>query len=160
MDPAAFAPPGDARVAVVSASSYDGDLSPVVRDGLRAVGADLNGANVLLKPNFVEFDSGSVINTDPRLVAATVLAVRRMGASSVTVGEGPGHRRDTGYVVRSSGLADALAVEVSVLVGGDHDRVGRADRPAAGPEIVARPRSLVRVSSKLARGGACATERR
>ena len=32
-----------------------------------------------------------------------------MGAASVTVGEGPGHRRDTEYVVRTSGLLDVAA---------------------------------------------------
>jgi uncharacterized protein (DUF362 family) len=41
------------------------------------------------------------------LVAATVLAMRRLGASEVVVGEGPGHRRDTRYVVESSGLGEA-----------------------------------------------------
>jgi uncharacterized protein (DUF362 family) len=112
-DLGAFPRPGVAHVAVLTATSYEGDLTTVVRDGLLAIGADLKGAKVLLKPNFVEFDTGSVINTDPRLVAATVLAVRRMGATSVTVGEGPGHRRDTGYVVNSSGLTEALA-EVEV----------------------------------------------
>ena len=55
-----------------------------------------------------------MINTDPRLVHATVLALRDMGAASVTVGEGPGHRRDTEYVIRTSGLLDALKdVDVS-----------------------------------------------
>jgi uncharacterized protein (DUF362 family) len=62
----------------------------------------------LLKPNLVEFDPGRVINTDPRIVAAAVIALRRLGAASVTVAEGPGHRRDTRYVVQSSGLAEAL----------------------------------------------------
>ena len=71
------------------------------------------GKSVLLKPNLVEYDAGSAINTDPRLVAATALAFRRLGARSIVVGEGPGHRRDTGYVVRQSGLWDAItAVEV------------------------------------------------
>jgi uncharacterized protein (DUF362 family) len=32
-----------------------------------------------------------------------------MGAASVTVGEGPGHRRDTQFVMGSSGLSDVLA---------------------------------------------------
>jgi uncharacterized protein (DUF362 family) len=32
----------------------------------------------------------------------------RLGAASVTVAEGPGHRRDTGYVVEASGLGPAL----------------------------------------------------
>ena len=111
-DPALFAPPDEARVAVMAASSYDADLAGIVLDGLRAIGADVRGASVLLKPNFVEYDPGTVINTDPRLVAAAVLAFRRLGARSVTVGEGPGHRRDTMYVLERSGLGDALrAVE-------------------------------------------------
>ena len=78
-------------------------------DGLRSIGADVRGASVLLKPNMVEFDPGAAINTDPRLVASAVLAIRRLGARRVIVGEAPGHRRDTGYVVGASGLGDALA---------------------------------------------------
>jgi uncharacterized protein (DUF362 family) len=80
-----------------------------VADGLDAIGASFEGARVLLKPNFVEYDKHSVINTDPRLVAGAAEAIRGLGAAEVTVGEGPGHRRDTGYVMRSSGLLDALA---------------------------------------------------
>jgi uncharacterized protein (DUF362 family) len=37
-----------------------------------------------------------------------VLAVRRLGASSVLVAEGPGHRRDTPFVVSASGLGERL----------------------------------------------------
>jgi uncharacterized protein (DUF362 family) len=111
-DARAFPPPGAARVAVVRATSYDDALEERVLDGLRAIGADVRGARVLLKPNLVEYDPGTTVNTDPRVVAAAVLALRRLGAASVTVGEGPGHRRDTQYVVTSSGLLDALnAVE-------------------------------------------------
>ena len=111
-DKSAFPPVGRSRVAVLRAASYDRDLEAVVVDGLRQVGADVRGKTVLLKPNLVEFDPSTAINTDPRLVAATVLAFRRLGAASVTVGEGPGHRRDTEYVVSRSGLLDALhAVE-------------------------------------------------
>ena len=111
-DASAFPPVGGSRVAVLRAASYDRDLEAVVADGLRQVGADVRGKRVLLKPNLVEFDPSTAINTDPRLVAAAVLAVRRLGAASVTVGEGPGHRRDTEYVVSRSGLLDALrAVE-------------------------------------------------
>jgi uncharacterized protein (DUF362 family) len=79
-----------------------------VTDGLRAIGANVAGARVLLKPNMVEYDRGAAINTDPRLVVAAVEALRALGAGSVAVGEAPGHRRDTGYVVSASGLADAL----------------------------------------------------
>jgi uncharacterized protein (DUF362 family) len=108
-DEAAFPPPGDARVAVLGATSYTGSLESTVLDGLRAIGADVRGADVLLKPNLVEFDPTTAINTEPRLIAATVLAFRRLGAASVRVAEGPGHRRDVQDVVMRSRLADALA---------------------------------------------------
>jgi len=108
-DEAAFMPPGEARVAVLTASGYEGPLEATVLDGLRAIGADVRGANVLLKPNLVEFDPLTTINTEPRLIAAAVLAFRRLGAASVLVGEGPGHRRDVQDVVTRSGLAEALA---------------------------------------------------
>lgn len=107
-DARSFPAPGRPRVAVVRATSYEGDLEGTVLDGLKAVGADIQGKSVLIKPNYVEYDLGSAINTDPRLVAATVIALRRLGARSVIVGEGPGHRRDTEYVVTTAGLLDAL----------------------------------------------------
>jgi uncharacterized protein (DUF362 family) len=107
-DETAFGPPGEAHVAVLGRSNYDGDLRTTVADGLRAIGASFDGARVLIKPNFVEYDRRSVINTDPRLVAAAAEAIRDAGAAEVLVGEAPGHRRDTAYVMRSSGLIDAL----------------------------------------------------
>jgi uncharacterized protein (DUF362 family) len=109
-DEDAFAPPGDARVAVVRADGYDeATLEQVVIDGLKTIGADVAGARILLKPNFVEFDPDTAINTNPKLVGAAVLALRRMGAAEVTVGEGPGHRRDTQYVMTRSGLLEVLS---------------------------------------------------
>ena len=107
-DGAAFPPPGTARVAVVPRANYGGDLTGAVAEGLEAIGASVRGARVVLKPNFIEFDRRSVINTDPRVVAAAVEAMRRLGADSVAVAEGPGHRRDTDYVVKASGLLDLL----------------------------------------------------
>lgn len=107
-DPKAFPPAGRAKVAVLKATSYNGDLEQLVMEGLRAVGAEVAGASVLLKPNMVEFDPASVINTDPRLVAATVAVMKRLGARAVLVAEGPGHRRDTQYIVNKSGLRDLL----------------------------------------------------
>ena len=68
----------------------------------------MRGQSVLLKPNLVEFRANSVINTDPRLIAATVVAMRRLGARSVVVAEGPGHRRDTEAIVVASGLLEAI----------------------------------------------------
>src|SRR5438105_10324307 len=122
-DPRAFAPLGSAKVAVLRQTSYEASLEGTVLDGLRAVGADLEGARVLLKPNMVEYDPGSVINTDPRLVAAAVIAVRRLGAASILVGEGPGHRRDTEYVVSRSGLSGHLREVGAGFVDLNTDRI-------------------------------------
>jgi uncharacterized protein (DUF362 family) len=124
-DPTVFAPPGPARVAAIAAASYDTGLEDLVGQGLRSIGADVAGARVVLKPNLVEFDAGTTINTDPRLVAATVLALRRMGAVDVAVGEGPGHRRDTQYVVGRSGLLDALDAVDARFVDLNTDAVAR-----------------------------------
>ncbi|MGZ8650576.1 MAG: DUF362 domain-containing protein [Actinomycetota bacterium] len=124
-DDAAFAPPGTARVAVLRATSYDVGLEHVVGDGLRAIGADVRGARVVLKPNLVEFDEGTAINTDPRLVASAVLALRRLGAAEVVVGEGPGHRRDTQFVVTGSGLLEALEAVDAHFVDLNTDAVRR-----------------------------------
>jgi uncharacterized protein (DUF362 family) len=140
----AFPPPGEARVAVVRATSYDRDLEGLVADGLRAIGADVRGARVLLKPNLIEFDATTAINTDPRLIAATVVAMRRLGAVDVVVGEGPGHRRDTQYVVTASGLVEALREVEAPFVDLNTDAlVSRALRTHYTPlERVWLPRSV------------------
>lgn len=124
-DDAAFAPPGTARVAVLRATSYDVGLEDAVGDGLRAIGADVRGARVVLKPNLVEFDERTAINTDPRLVAAAVVALRRLGATEVVVGEGPGHRRDTQFVITSSGLLEALEAVDARFVDLNTDAISR-----------------------------------
>jgi uncharacterized protein (DUF362 family) len=63
--------------------------------GIRQCGLDPRGKRVLLKPNLVEFDSATVINTDSSVIAAAVEVFKQLGASEVRIGEGPGHRRDT-----------------------------------------------------------------
>jgi len=56
---------------------------------------DVRGQRVVLKPNLVEFDQNTVINTHPKMVHAALEAFRAAGAADVRVAEGPGHRRVT-----------------------------------------------------------------
>ena len=56
---------------------------------------DVRGKRVVLKPNLVEFDQNTVINTHPKMVHAALEAFRAAGAADVRVAEGPGHRRVT-----------------------------------------------------------------
>lgn len=72
------------------------------------MGLDVRGRRVLLKPNLVEYESGTIINTHPTVVVGAAEALLRAGAREVAVGEGPGHRRDTEYLLEASGLSDYL----------------------------------------------------
>ena len=49
-----------------------------------------------------------MINTHPLVIAGAIEAFRRAGAREVSVAEGPGHRRDTEYLLAASGLSDYL----------------------------------------------------
>ena len=86
---------GTRAVAIVKASSYSDDLASRMLQGIRACGLDVKGKRVLLKPNLVEFDTATCINTDVTVIAAAYEVFKSLGASEVRIGEGPGHRRDT-----------------------------------------------------------------
>jgi len=82
-------------VSIVRAPAYDQSIYDTMRRLLAEHQVDVRGRRVLLKPNLVEFEPGSSINTNPLLVHAAFEAFRAMGASSVRIAEGPGHRRNT-----------------------------------------------------------------
>ncbi|MGD0620134.1 MAG: DUF362 domain-containing protein [Bryobacteraceae bacterium] len=88
-------PPGKSPVAVLKAASYEEDLVAKILEGARLCGLNVRGKRVLLKPNLVEFDSATAINTDMAVLASALEAFRALGAAEVRIGEGPGHRRDT-----------------------------------------------------------------
>ena len=82
-------------VVVVKAASYSTDLADAMMRGILECELDVAGRTVLLKPNFVEFDPNTCINTDVAVVATALEVFRSLGAADVRIGEGPGHRRDT-----------------------------------------------------------------
>jgi uncharacterized protein (DUF362 family) len=88
-------PLGKSNVAIVKASSYQVDLVSRMLDGIKQCGLDVRGKKILLKPNLVEFDPNTCINTDVAVVAAAYETFQSLGAAEVMIGEGPGHRRDT-----------------------------------------------------------------
>lgn len=96
--------PDQSRVAILNAASYDRDLTSVILDGIKSFGLDVVGRRVLLKPNLVEYERDTVINTHPAVIGAAIEAFLRLGAKEVKVGEGPGHRRDTDGLLLASGL--------------------------------------------------------
>ena len=110
-------------VALLPASSYAHDLTDIIARGLAIVGADVRGKRVLLKPNLVEYEANTAINTHPRVVAAAASACLSAGAREVVVGEGPGHRRDIEYLLSGTGLDEALRDPRVRFVDLNHDDV-------------------------------------
>ena len=83
------------NVAIVRAASYNTELAQRMLEGVRLCGLEVKGKKVLLKPNLVEWDPATNINTDVAVVSAALEVFRQLGAAQVKIGEGPGHRRDT-----------------------------------------------------------------
>jgi len=96
--------PDRSRVAILKAAGYDRDLTSVILDGIKSFRLEVMGKRVLLKPNLVEYERDTVINTHPSVIGAAIEAFLKLGAKEVRVGEGPGHRRDTDGLLLASGL--------------------------------------------------------
>src|SRR4051812_7717857 len=98
-------------VFVAKNQRYDGDLRKTITDGLLATGFQpehFKGKRVLLKPNLVEPTRlAPQLTTHPAVVVAAANVFRDWGAD-VTVGEAPGHVRDTEMALIESGMKAAL----------------------------------------------------
>jgi uncharacterized protein (DUF362 family) len=94
---------GPSRVSIVKAPVYDQSIYDTMRRMLVEHLGDVKGRNILLKPNLVEFEPESSINTHPMLVHAAFEAFRSMGAAAVRIAEGPGHRRNTLDLAEAAG---------------------------------------------------------
>jgi uncharacterized protein (DUF362 family) len=89
-------------VSVLRQPDYTHELYGELRRILAEHRLHVRGKRVLLKPNLVEFEPDSPINTHPMLVHAALEAFRELGAD-VFIGEGPGHRRNTLDMAEAAG---------------------------------------------------------
>jgi uncharacterized protein (DUF362 family) len=110
---------------LLPAASYQVDLGDVIYRGLSLLGTQVKGLRVFLKPNLVEYEAATVINTNALVIAGAAAAFLRSGAREVIVGEGPGHRRDIEYLLLSTGVYDHLKDARLRFVDLNHDDVRR-----------------------------------
>jgi uncharacterized protein (DUF362 family) len=84
-----------------------GDLRRILAEHSSKDRLNVRGKRVLLKPNLVEFEPDSPINTHPLLVHAALEGFRELGAD-VRIGEGPGHRRNTLDMAEAAGYFETI----------------------------------------------------
>lgn len=100
-----------AKVFIARQQRYDRAIAATIRDGLMATGVEpkmFRGRRVLLKPNMVEPSRRiSHMTTHPAVIVAAAEVFKNWGAT-VSVGEAPGHVRDTEMALVESGVADAV----------------------------------------------------
>jgi len=102
---------GQSEVFIARNQKYGGELVATIRDGLLACEFDpqqVRGKRVLLKPNLVEPSRQAPHMTTHPAVIQAAAEVFRGWQAEVSVGEGPGHVRDTEQALLDSGVYEAL----------------------------------------------------
>src|SRR4051794_32462694 len=103
-DASLFARSERSTVGLYAADDYTVDFKELIGRALTDLEVDVRGRRVFLKPNMVEYERNTAINTNPLVVAGAALAFRAAGAASVTIGEGPGYRRGMENPVTQTGF--------------------------------------------------------
>jgi uncharacterized protein (DUF362 family) len=114
-------------VAVLQSQGYERDLTKTILEGVALCGLAVKDQRVVLKPNLVEFDGATAINTHPRVVASAFEAFRSLGAASVVIAEGPGHRRDTFGLTEEAGYWEEFRALDEQFVDLNRDNVRAVD---------------------------------
>lgn len=112
---------------IASLSNYRADISGTIKSGLLELGisqGEIAGKRILIKPNLVETIADAVhINTHPLVIHGAIEAFMARGAAEVLVGEGPGHCRDSLFLLEESGLMEVLAENRIRFVDLNYDKV-------------------------------------
>jgi uncharacterized protein (DUF362 family) len=97
------------NVSIVKAPGYTMDVYDTVFRMVADHKLNVRGKRIVLKPNLVEYDADTVINTHPMVVHAAYEAFRKLGAADVRIAEGPGHRRGTLDLADAAGYFSTVA---------------------------------------------------
>jgi uncharacterized protein (DUF362 family) len=104
-----FRPP--AVVGLGQCTTYSEDVLPVLRDLWKICDMpNVQGKNVLVKPNMLDVIDQDIATTHPVIVAAVLDLLKELGAGIIEVGDGSAFRRDTNSVAKSCGLSSVLDV--------------------------------------------------
>jgi uncharacterized protein (DUF362 family) len=134
-----------ASVTVIRTAAYSQDLYDTVRRLLQEQKLDVRGKRVVLKPNLVEFEPGSAINTHPMVVHAALEGFRALGAADVRIAEGPGHRRNTLDLADAAGYFGTIRNFEDVFTDLNLDEVSRVRiaRPSSRLNALYLPQTVL-----------------
>ncbi len=97
------------NVSIVKSPAYNMDVYDTVYRMVSDHNLNVRGKRIVLKPNLVEYDANTAINTHPLIVHAAFEAFRKLGAADVRIAEGPGHRRGTLDLADAAGYFSTVA---------------------------------------------------
>lgn len=112
-------------VSIIKVPAYSQSIYAIVRELLNEHKVAVKGKRVVVKPNLVEFDPSSCINSHPIVVHAVFEAVKALGAADVLIAEGPGHRRGTLDLADAAGYFQTIPDFEKRFVDLNLDRVSR-----------------------------------
>lgn len=119
---------GKSDVAIVKCPSYDDDLLAKLKEHAGPAGLpSLKGKSVVIKPNMIEYRPQVPITADPAMIAAAAALADSLGAREIIVAEGPGHFRDTEYLLEMTGIGAALQKAGLPFVDLNLDRLVKVD---------------------------------
>ncbi|MBX9668619.1 MAG: DUF362 domain-containing protein [Candidatus Obscuribacterales bacterium] len=101
---------GRSLVALVPVAEYDDNISGKLFEYEEKLSLpSLTGKKIVIKPNIVEYRNPETpVTTNAKVVKAAIEIARHLGAIDITVAEGPGHMRDTEYLLDVSGIGQVL----------------------------------------------------
>lgn len=96
------------QVHIIPVKDYDQDIFEILKTSLKdAKIPDFKNKSVVIKPNMVEYRPDQPVTTNAAVLSAAIKLMQHLGASKVTVAEGPGHMRDTEYLLEVTGFGKA-----------------------------------------------------
>src|SRR6266567_55287 len=106
---------------------------------------NVRGKRIVLKPNLVEFDPNTAINTHPMVVHAAYEAFRKLGAAEVKIAEGPGHRRGTLDLADAAGYFHTVPKFEDAFTDLNLDDVAKRDipQPVSGLKSLYLPHTVL-----------------
>jgi uncharacterized protein (DUF362 family) len=116
-------------VSIHKVASYSGEITRQITGILIEHKVPVRGKRVVLKPNLVEFDPLTTINTNPLLVLEAREALLSQGAAEVRIAEGPGHRRVTLDMAEAAGYFSAIPKFEDIFTDLNVDEVSRVSIP-------------------------------